>query len=160
LHPDLLGQRQPELQGRAIDVAAVRLVGAGIDLLAVELDTRGNAGAEKIRLRRRKVDSARVLAVAHGRFQRVAAAEEIAVAELDLGEQAIGGRVTAGNVEIAGRLLVDLDIDDDAVRGRTGHARDLDGLEIVQALKPPLGAVDQILVVASPSAMSNSRRIT
>ena len=49
---------------------------------------------------------------------RDAGAEEIAVAELDLGEPAVGRRVAAGDVEIAGRLLRHLDIEHDAIRRR------------------------------------------
>jgi hypothetical protein len=72
---------------------------------------------------------------------------KIAVADLDLGEQAIDRRVTAGDAEIAGLLLRQFDIDHDAVGRRAGLVGDLDGLEVVQILQPPLGAIDQPLVV-------------
>ena len=77
----------------------------------------------------------------------IAGAVEIAVAELDLGQQAVGRRVAAGDEEVAGRLVDRLDVEHDAIRRRARLGRDLDGLEVVQVLQPPLGAVDQGLVV-------------
>src|SRR6202022_103950 len=147
LYADLLGQRRAELQGRAIDVAAVGLVGARIILLVVNFDARRDAGAEEIRIRSRQVYTARVLAVGYGGADRVAGAQEIAVAHLDFGEHAVGRRVASGNREVAGRLLLHLDIEHDAILHRAWLARNLDRLEIVQVLEVPFGAIDQGLVV-------------
>ena len=88
-----------------------------------------------------------ILAVADGRLHGIAGAVEIAVADLDFGEPAVGGRITAGDEEVAGRLVDRLDIEDHTVGRRPRPRRDLDGLEVVQVLQPPLGAVDQDLVI-------------
>ena len=72
---------------------------------------------------------------------------EIALAHFDLDERAIGCRVTAGNVEIAGRLVDRLDIEDGMVRGRARPVRYLHRFEVVQILQAPFGPVYQRLVV-------------
>ena len=116
-------------------------------LPAEQLDAGRDPGAEKIRFGRREIDAARILAVGEGGLDVLAGAVEIAVAEFDLGERAVGGRITAGDVEIAGRLVHHLDVEHDTVRRRARLVRYLDRLEIVQVLQPPLGPIDQRLVV-------------
>ena len=116
-------------------------------LPAVKLDAGRDAGAEEIWLRCRQVDAARILTIAHRGADRLAGAQEVAIAYLDLGQKPIGRRVAAGNRELAGRLLSYLDVEQDTILHRTWFGRNLDGLEVVQILQPPFGPVDQRLVV-------------
>src|SRR6185369_17644843 len=103
---------------RTIGGAAIGLVTVGIILTAEEFDSGSDLGAEKIGFGRGQIDPARILAVGEGGLNVLARAIEIAFAHLDLDERAIGGRVTAGDVEIAGRLVNRLDIENDMVRRR------------------------------------------
>ena len=77
----------------------------------------------------------------------LAAAEQVALADADFGDEAVGGRIAAGDRELAGRLLFHVDIEDDAVGRRARLVGDLHVLEVVEVLQPPLGAVDQRAVV-------------
>src|SRR4029077_8265710 len=90
--------------------------------------------------------AAGVLAVGKGGTEGHTGAHEAAVPELDLGEPAIDGRVSAGDIEIACVLLHHLDVENDAIRHRAGPGRELDGLEVAKVLQPPFGAVDETLV--------------
>ena len=57
------------------------------------------------------------------------------------------GRVAAGDRERAGRLILDVDVDDHAVRRRARLVRDADLLEVAEIVQPALGAIDEHLVV-------------
>ena len=116
-------------------------------MLAVKLDACRDAAAEEIRLGCRQIDPARVLAVGRGGAERFAGAQKVAVTDFDLGEKAIGRRVPSGNRELAGRLFRNLNIEHNTIRHRARLRGNLDGLEIVQILQAPLGAIDQRLVV-------------
>ena len=78
---------------------------------------------------------------------KLALAEQIAFGNAEFGHPAAGGRVTARDRELAGRDFIDVDIEHDAIRRRARLVGDLDGLEIVEVLQAPFGAVDERAVV-------------
>ena len=123
------------------------MVAVGVVLTAEQFDSGRDLGAEKIRFGRGQIDPARILAVGEGSLDVLARTVEIALGDLDLDERAVGGRVAAGNVEIAGCLVNRLDIEDDMVRCGAGLARYFHGFEVVQILQAPFGPVDQRFVV-------------
>ncbi len=86
------------------------------------------------------------MAVGDRRLHGAPGAQQVALAHADFRDQPIDGRIAAGNGKIAGQLLLDIDVDDDAVGRRAGLLGDFHGLEIVQILEPPLGAVEQHFV--------------
>jgi hypothetical protein len=69
------------------------------------------------------------LAVVNGGLDVFPGAVEITIARLDLDKSSVGGRVAAGDAEIAGRLVDRLDVEHDVIRSRTRPIRDLDRLE-------------------------------
>ena len=147
LHAEFLGQRRAEQQPRAVGAGAIGLVAGHVGLPAEQFDAGRYLGTEKIGLRGRKVDTARVLAEGEGRLKVGAGAVKIPFAELDLDERAVRGRIAARDEEVAGRLIDGLDIEHDAIRRRSRPLRYLHGLEVVQVSEAPLGPVDQGLVV-------------
>ena len=116
-------------------------------MAAEQFDSGSDLGAEKIGFGRGQIDPARILAVGEDGLNVLARTVEIALAHFDLDERTIGGRVTAGDVEIAGRLVNRLDIEDDMVRRRARPVRYFHRLEVVQILQAPFGPVYQRLVV-------------
>ena len=112
-----------------------------------EIEPERHPITEQIRLHERELVSARVLAVLHGSLGIEAAAEEIALADGDLPKEAVRGRITAGDRELAGGLLLDVDIDDDAIGRRARLGGDLDVFEEGQVLQAPFGAADQSPIV-------------
>ena len=76
-----------------------------------------------------------------------ARSQEVALRDRDLPHEAVGGGIAAHDREIAGRLLFDVDVDHHPVGRRTGLVGDLHGLEEIQTLDAPLGAIDQGAIV-------------
>src|SRR2546430_10927112 len=64
-----------------------------------------------------------------------------------LAGRAVVGRTPAGDVEVAGRLVNRLDIEDDMIRCRARPVRYLHRFEVVQILQTPFGPAYQRLVV-------------
>ncbi len=89
----------------------------------------------------------RALAELAGDADELAAAEEVRLADRDLADEAVGGRVAAGDREGAGRLILDVDVDDDAVGRGARLVGDADVLEVAEIVEAAFGAVDQHLVV-------------
>src|SRR5262249_58192230 len=96
--------------------AAVGLIRARKGLSAEQINAAGDVIAEQRGIDEGEVTALAVLAVADGRLHRIAGAVEIAFANLDLGHPAVGGRIAAGNEELASRLVDRLHIKDDAIR--------------------------------------------
>ena len=65
----------------------------------------------------------------------------------DVADHAFTGRVARAERQLAGRLLDQLDIENDAVGRGARPALDLDGLEEAQLLQPLLGLVDHQRIV-------------
>src|SRR5436190_1891476 len=68
-------------------------------------------------------------------------AEYFALANADVSQRAVGGREADPERQFAGRLLLDLDRDDGAVRRRAWAVGDLHLLEEPEVLDTLLGAV-------------------
>src|SRR6185312_7269318 len=143
----LLRQAEAEAEIGADGLGAVGQVVVGEILAPEQVDAAGHAIAEQVWLDEVQFDAARVLPVADRRLGILAAAHQVAVGDADFGDEAVGGRIPAGDRELAGGLLFDIDIDDDAVRRRARLVGDLDRLEEVQVLQPAFGAVDQCAIV-------------
>ena len=77
----------------------------------------------------------------------VATSHEVAVDDTDFRDEPVRRRVAAGNRELAGRLLFDIDIDDHAVRRRTGLIGDPYRLEKAEVLQPSFCTIDQRPVI-------------
>ena len=76
-----------------------------------------------------------------------AGAQQVALGDRDLAHEAVGGGIAAHDREFAGRLLFDVDVDHHPVGRRAGLVGDLHGLEEIEILEPPLGAIDQGAIV-------------
>jgi hypothetical protein len=66
---------------------------------------------------------------------------------IETADQPVADRVARHDREIAGGLLLHVDIDHDPVGCRAGRIGDLDCLEVPEILQPPLGALEQSPVV-------------
>src|SRR5215207_3673924 len=146
-HADLFGDRQADAELAADDpvfvAGAPRLVG----VLREHVKARGHAVAEEVRLGEREVDATAALAEATRKADKLASSEEVRLRNRELADDAVRSRVAARDRECAGRLVFDLDVDDDAVGRGAGLVRDPDLLEIAEVVETALGAVHQHLVV-------------
>ena len=143
----VLAQRQAKSQAAAECPVLVGLVVGLVRLLGEQVDAEQHALVEEVGLGEGQFEPARILPVLDRRLGVLTATEQVALGDAYLGEEAFGGRIAARDREFAGRLLLDVDIDHDPVGRRAGLVRDLDGLEEVEVLEPPLGAVDQDAIV-------------
>src|SRR5215469_15506946 len=112
-------------------------------LFGKQIDAHAGAIIEEIRLGVIEFDPSYKLAVSHPRPGKSPGAQEITLGHRNFRQPAIGGRIAALNREVAGRLLLDVDIDDDAIGRRAWLIGDLDVLEEVQIFYAPLGAINQ-----------------
>jgi len=115
-------------------------------LLAEHVDPGRCAAAEEIGLDVTDARGLDVFAVGHRSLHAPAGSHQVALAHAHFGQQPVDRGIAAGNGEVAGELLLDLDVDDDAVGSRTRLLGDFDALEVIQVLQAPLGAIDQYLV--------------
>src|SRR5207253_620148 len=104
------------------------------------------AAAEEIRLDVTDARGLDVFAVGHRSLHAPAGPHQVALAHAHFGDQPVDRGIAAGNREVAGELLLHVDVEDDAVGGRARLLGDLDALEVIQVLQAPLGAIDQHLV--------------
>src|SRR5208282_4227478 len=112
-----------------------------------QIDSSGEPLVEKIRLDEIKLDAANIFAVGERSLGEPAGAEQVLFRDRHLPHPAVRGREAAHDREVAGRLLLDVDVDDHPVRRRARFVGDLHGLEEVEVLDPSLGAIDQGAVV-------------
>ena len=102
---------------------------------------------EEVRIHVRHRGTLRILAVLHRDLSEQTASEQVALRDADLCQESVGGRIAAGDGELAGRLLFEVDVENDSIGSRAGFGRDLDALEVVEVLQAPLGAVDQHAII-------------
>ena len=143
----VLAQRHTQFERGAVGLGAVRQIDVGEVLIEEKINAAGQPLVEQIRLDEAELGAAGVFAVGHRRAGEPAGAHEVALRHRYLRHPAVRGRIAAHHREVAGRLLLDVDIDDDAVRRRARLVGDLHILEVVEILDAPLGAVDQSAVV-------------
>ena len=118
-----------------------------VAVLREQVEAGRHPVAEEVRLGEGEIDALGALAAVAGEAHELSAAEEVRLADRDLADDAVGGRVAAGDREGAGRLVLDVDVDDHPVRRRARLVRDAHLLEVAEVVEPALGAVDQHLVV-------------
>ena len=114
---------------------------------ANSIDADADALAHEPRIAESEIEASGILAVGDRGFGGVAGAEDIGIADRDLGQHAGRRGVAAGDEEIAGLLLLQRDVEHDAVRRRARLLGDFDGLEIAQRLEAALAAIDQRRVI-------------
>ena len=100
----------------------------------IGVHTGGHLEAHEARLGEREVEGAARLRGTDGRPQILAAAEEIALGQRKLAQDTIGGGVTGGRAIFTGGLFLDIDIEDDLVRRRTGGRGNIDPGEIAKSV--------------------------
>ena len=105
---------------------------AGLD--REQIDAGRDILVEKIRLREADIDLLRAEREHGAEPQVLAAAEEISLADVHIGQRAVGGGKAEPERQLAGRLLLDIDNDDGAVRRRSRRVGDLDLLEEAEIL--------------------------
>src|SRR5262249_46653167 len=106
-----------------------------------------HAISEQVRLDERERVAAAALAPRHAGLRVETGTKQVAFRNAHIGDEAVRGRVTAGDREVAGRLLLHVDVADDAVRRRSLLIVDLDTLEVVEVLEASLRPIDQRAVV-------------
>ena len=72
----------------------------------------------------------------------LAAAEQIAFMDADIGQEAFRRRIAGADAELAGRLLFDLDVEHGAIGRAALDVGDLDLLEVAEIFQVLLGALD------------------
>ena len=102
---------------------------------------------EEVRIHVRHRGTLRILAVLHRDLSEQTASEQVALRDADLCQESVGGRIAAGDGELAGRLLFEVDVENDSIGSRAGFGRYLDGLEIREVLQAPLGPIDERAIV-------------
>src|SRR5262249_55454462 len=147
LYPQVLAQRQSPFDRAAIGLRAVRQIRAGERLFREQIDAHARSKIEKIWLRVTEFDAADKLAIGHASLGKAAGTQQVAFGHRNFRQPAVGGRIAALNGEVAGRLLLDVDVDDDAIRRRARLVSDFHVLEEVQTFDAPLGAIDQRAIV-------------
>src|SRR5262245_22887614 len=143
----VLAQRQAEAQATA---DGARIVGLEIvlqRLLGEDVDGGQHAIVEKDRVCEGEVEATGVLAILDGALDEMSEPEQVAFGDADLRQEALRRRVAARDREFAGRLLLDVYVDDHPIGRRAGLVGDPDALEVVQVLEPTLGPVDEHAVV-------------
>src|SRR5262249_12217483 len=99
----------------AIGLSAIGKISARQRLFGEQINAHAGAVIKKIRLRVTEFDTADILSVSDAGSGKAAGTEQIALRHRDLGQPAVRGRIAALNRKITRRLLLDIDIDDDAV---------------------------------------------
>ena len=113
----------------------------------IDVETGGQPLAEEIRLGERRLPALAVLAVRNAQAHILAAAEEVRLGIGELGHDALSRRIAAAEADRAGRLVLDVDDDDHAVRRRARAVRDVDLLEVAETVQTAFGPLDQRMVV-------------
>src|ERR1019366_1360688 len=147
LQADFFGYRHAEAQRRAVGRRAVVRITPSVALLHEQVEPAGHALIEEIGFGETEVHAARTLPFVDREPNGLATAHEVAVGNRDLADEAFRRRVAAGDVEAASGLLLDLDVDHDAIRGGPRLVGDLDLLEVAETVEVALGAVDEHAIV-------------
>ena len=147
LQGEIFAQRHAEFQIGADRLGTVGEIRAGQRLPTKQVDAAGKALIEKIRFDETKLGAANILAVRDRSLAVAAGSQEIAFGNRHLRHEAVCGRIAAHDRKVAGRLFLDIDVDHDAIRRRTGLVCDLHGFEKAETFDPALGAIDQGAIV-------------
>ena len=102
---------------------------------------------EEIGLGEREGDAFGVLAEHDRQSGELAAAHQIGLLHRDFADDSIGRRIAARDRERAGRLIFDGDHHDNPIGSRARLVGDFHLFEEAEIVEPPLGAIDQHLVV-------------
>src|SRR6516164_2803578 len=147
LQAEILAQRKAEPGAEADRVGLVRDIARRQLLLVEHVDAPRHPITEEVRVHVRHRRTLRILAVLYRDLSEQTAPEQIAFRDAHLSQESVGGRITAGDGELAGRLLLDIDVDNDSIGSRTGFGRYSHGLEIREILQTPLGPIDKRAIV-------------
>src|SRR5262249_17981172 len=104
-------------------------IGSRAGLHLENIDTGRDVLVEEIGLGKAQIDLLRAKRDNRSDADILAAAEEVALADTDVGERAVGRRETEAEGQFTGRLFLDLGADHGAVRRRARAVVDLDLLE-------------------------------
>src|SRR5262249_21962091 len=147
LQGEVFAQRKAEPCGKADRIRLVRDV-AGRKLLPVEgVDAPRHAITEEVRIHVGDRQAFRVLAVLDRDLPEQPAAEQVAFGDADFAHESIRGRIAARNRKFTGRLLFDVDVENDAIGSRAWVGRYLDAFEITEVLEASLGPIYQRAIV-------------
>jgi hypothetical protein len=102
--------------------------------------------AKEVRLGEGEVDALRALSERTGDTDELAAAKEVGFRQRDFADDAVRGRITASDRERAGRLVLDVDIDDDTIGRGARLVGDPDLVEEAEIVQAALGPIDQTLL--------------
>src|SRR5262249_7194324 len=116
-------------------------------LLVEHVDAHRQPITEEVGIHVRHRGTFRILAVLYCDLPEQTAAEQFALRDADLSQESVSGRITAGDGELAGRLFLDVDVDNDSIGSRARFGRYLHGLEIREILQTPLGPIDERAIV-------------
>ena len=113
----------------------------------IDVEPRRQALTQEVGLGERRLPALAVLTVGHAQADVLAAAEKVRLGVGELGHDALRRRIAAAEADRAGRLVLDLDHHDDAVGRRARTVRNVDLLEVAEAVQPALGPLDHLVVV-------------
>ena len=145
--PQVLRDRKAEPQRAAGRARAELLVGGDGRDLVEHVEAGGEVEIEEARLGEAQVDLQALRRAGQPQAQELAAAQQVALGDGDVADDAFAGRIAGAERQLARRLLHHLDFQDDAVGCGAGPALDLHRLEEAQHLQPLLGLVDHQRVV-------------
>src|SRR4029077_15461139 len=147
LQTDVFTQLKAQSRPEADRLGLVRHIARGVLLLVEQVEPGRHAIAEKIRIDERKLGAARILAVLYRDLSEQTAPAQIALGAADLPDESVRGGVAARDREFTRRLLLHIDIENDAIRRRARLGRYLDALEVGEILQSSLGAIDERTIV-------------
>src|SRR5205823_12863356 len=117
---EVFAQRKAEARGKADRIRLVRDV-AGRKLLPIEdVEARGYTITQEVRIHEGELGTFGVLPVLHRNLPVQAAAEQIAFGDADFSHEPICSRIAASHRESAGRVLLDVDDENDPNGSRAG----------------------------------------
>src|SRR5262249_51066219 len=102
---------------------------------------------EEVRIHVGDRQAFRVLAVLDRDLPEQPAAEQVAFGDADFAHESIRDRIAARNRKFTGRLLFDVDVENDAIGSRAWVGRYLDAFEITEVLEASLGPIYQRAIV-------------
>ena len=113
-----------------------------IALQGEDIEAGGELAIEEVRLGEAQIDLARAKGDRRIEAQILALAEQVALMDADIGERTVRGRIADADLELAGRLLLDIGMDDRLVGRAAGRIGDIDLLEEAEIVDALLGAVE------------------
>src|SRR5262245_63994385 len=116
-------------------------------LLVEQVDPERPEINGKIGIAEPNLGAAGILAVLDRDLSEQTAPEQVALGDADLPDESVCGGVAARDREFTRRLLLHVDIENDAIRCRARLGRYLDALEVGEILQASFGAIDERSVV-------------